>query len=123
MNWKENADEIKRLKDEYNEANKAYFAVWDPKTEEEKSLYNLNRQRVFQAKDSLEQAIQNAVAQRVGSYIWLKFGMRIGMKIGIKTTTLKRYLKDFYPTSYPHGKTSEKIFIVMMKLLNLLRNI
>ena len=31
MNWKENADEIKRLKDEYNEAYKAYSAVRYPK--------------------------------------------------------------------------------------------
>lgn len=63
INWKENADEIKRLKDEYNEAYNAYFAVRYPKTEEEKRLYNLNREKVTEAESSLRREIQKAVAR------------------------------------------------------------
>lgn len=63
INWKENADEIKRLKDEYNEAYKAYSAVRYPKTEEEVGLYNLNRQKVGEAERSLRWVIQGAVAR------------------------------------------------------------
>lgn len=63
MNWKGNANEIKRLKDEYNEAYKAYSAVRYPKTEEETQLYNLNRQKYFSAKSELRWDIQRAVAR------------------------------------------------------------
>ena len=40
------------------------------KNEEETRLYNLNRQKVFQAENSLERVIQNAVAPESG-FIYL----------------------------------------------------
>ena len=63
INWKENADEIKRLKDEYNGTCKAYSAVRYPTTEEEKRLYNLNRQKVGEVKSALRCKIERAMTQ------------------------------------------------------------
>lgn len=63
MNRLESANEIKRLRDEYNEASKAYSAVRYPKTEEEEQLYCLNRQKHFSAVHALRSAIKSAVAR------------------------------------------------------------
>ncbi len=63
MNRMESANEIKRLRDKYNEASKAYFDIGFPKTEEEKQLYSLNRQKRSSAERTLRSAIKSAAAR------------------------------------------------------------
>ena len=71
INWQENADEIKKLQEEYSGLYHSLFfrpfefhwsaMHWQP-TEEEIRSYNLKRQKYISAKNSLRWTIESAVA-------------------------------------------------------------
>ena len=61
IGWRENSDEIKKLQEELQEARNAMYRARKGESDEEKETYTQNRQKSFEAENSLNFAKQHAI--------------------------------------------------------------
>ncbi len=70
ITWQRNADEIKKLRGELNDAQHKKRELKFPKTEEEENLYRVYRTKVYEAENALEWTIRKTVASDDTEWSW-----------------------------------------------------
>ena len=70
INWKQNADEIKTLKEELYAAQRARDSAQWRKSDEERAIYYQNKQKAFDTERSLQNTVESVIVPNYCSWDW-----------------------------------------------------
>ena len=76
INWKQNADEIKTLKEELYAAQRARDSAQWRKSDEERAIYYQNKQKAFDTERSLQNTVESVIVPNYCSWDWDPFWNR-----------------------------------------------